>query len=240
MSRLHEQIKDYVNWCIGITFAVASVVLSKDKILSLLDTDPTLGALSIMLLLVTVTLWFLYLRSVRYEIDLIESAFDADAIKNISGYVLPIGVGLSVVFGFLLSFSTNVMYYTGIAMAYSCFDLYGQATTIRNINIFIKEGLFRVPNGKAESEALFNYYIKRPLLSKISITLVAFCVAFVISVVGQRESNSSLVYAAYGLVMLTILVGEVTIESWRRVRDHELLEIRSRAKGFSRAAEPHG
>ena len=181
-------------------------------------------------------------QSRRSEIDLIESAFDADAIKDISGFVLPIGVALSVVFAFLLSFSTNIIYYTGIAMAYSSFDLYGQATTIRNINIFIMEGRFRGPNGKAESEALFNYYVKRPLLSKISITLVAFCTAFVISVVGHRESNLSLEYAAYGLVMIAIIVGEVTIHAWRRVRDHQLYEIRSRAnKGLQAdAAEPRG
>jgi hypothetical protein len=232
MSKLHERIRDYIGWGIGITFCVASLALSKDKILGLLDKDPIRGTLSIMLLIVTGSLWFLYLKAVRYEIDLIESAFDADAIRSISGLVLPTVIGLSVVFGLLISLSTNIMLYTLIATIYSSLDLYGQNTTIRNINIFIKEELFRQPNGRAESEALFDYYIKRPLLSKISITLVLFCVAFVLSVVGHRESKPFLEYCAYGVVMVTIVAGEIAIQTWRNSRDSQLLEVK---KGANKA-----
>lgn len=233
MSKLYERLRDDINWVMVITVSVVSIMLSKGKFVALFQHNLVIGIFSIILLLTTIALFFLYLSAVRHELDLLESSFNSDKTKGITGYAFPIGIALGAFFGFLIAYSTNILIYAALAAGYSTVDLIGQSNVIRNVNIFIREGIFRPPTGKKEADILFDYYIKRPLSTKISLTLVSFSAAFVLAGFSRLEGQKYLEYIAYGLVVLTIVIGERAIFIWRRARDRRLavLKTGNREKG---------
>jgi hypothetical protein len=195
------------------------------QLVTIFNQNKVHGLFCIVLSVTTVILYVLYLRAVRIEIDLIDTAFDTNFVKKASGFVLFEAIALGILFGVLIYESTEIIYYSGIAAIYSTVDLYGQNTVIRNINIFIKESRIRHPFGKQESEILFDYYIKKPLLTKIAITLVMFCLALVLSIIAHFTNNEILTYLAYCIVILTIVIGEIFIHVWRHSRDVRLLGV---------------
>jgi hypothetical protein len=199
-------------------------LFSQDKLIALVKQNSIHGILSILLLSTTVWLFFLYWKAVRVEIDLIDMAFDTDNVKQTNGFVFIVAVALGVIFAVLIYLSTNILYYSAAVLIYSNFDLYGQANVIRHINVYIKENKIRKPFGEKDAEILCDYYIKRPLLTKISLTLTAFCIAFIFSVIAHYEHNIIYDYIAYGIVILAIIVGEIFIKNWRRSRDQRLDE----------------
>lgn len=225
MSGIKDELKDYVNWAVGITFFVSALLFSKDDLLALFSVNPFHAALSAVLLLTTVCWFFQYLSAVRHELELLDSSFDSEEIRKISGLVLPTAVGLSVFFGSLVALSQNILAYAGLAALLSSFDLYGQATTIRNVNIFIADRKFNGSVGEEEAQILFDYYIKKPLLSRISIMLVSFCASFTLASYAKFLSNEPLCYVAYVVVILVIIVGETVMRKWRHERDCRLIEL---------------
>ncbi len=225
MSGMKDELKDYINWAVGITFFVSALLFSKDSLLALFSNNPIHAVLSAALLLTTVIWFFLYLRAVRHELELLDSSFDSEQIRKISGYVLPTAVGLSIFFGSLIALSENILVYAGLAALLSSFDLYGQATTIRNVNILIHEKKFKDSIGEEEAKILFAYYIKKPLLSRISIVMVTFCVSFVLASYSKFLNIQYLNYTAYLAVIMVILGSEVVIQKWRNERDEGLFAL---------------
>ena len=102
MSRIKDELKDYINWAVGITLFVSALLFSKAELLALLSANPVQALLSVALLLTTVIWFFLYLRAVRHELELLDSAFDSKRIRKPLGSVLPVAVGLSILFGAMI------------------------------------------------------------------------------------------------------------------------------------------
>lgn len=224
MSKIHDRLKDFINLSLCIMIALVTCLFSKDKLIELVRQNSIHGTLTILLLSTTVCLFFLYWKAVRVEIDLIDMAFNTDDVKHTNGFVFIEAIALGVIFAVLIYLSTNILYYSVAVLIYSNIDLYGQANVIRHINIYIKENKIRKPFGEDDVEILSDYYIKRPLLTKISLTLTAFCIALIFSVMAYFEHNILYEDIAYCIVILAIIIGELFIRNWRKSRDKRLDE----------------
>jgi hypothetical protein len=228
MRGMKDELKDYINWAVGITLFVSALLFSKEKLLALLSTNILQAALSTALLTTTVVWFFLYLKAVRHELELLDTSFDAEQIRKLSGYVLPTAIGLAIFFGCLIALSDNILWYSGLAALLSSFDLYGQAMTIRNVNILITEKKFKGNVGEKQADILFSYYVKKPLLSRNSIVLVSFCFSFVLASYSIFLDNAYLNYAAYASIIIVIIASEIVLQKWRQERDTALFSLQTK------------
>lgn len=141
MSKTYDQLSDYINWAMGLTFTVAAFLLSKDTLLEMFQDNTFRGILSILLLFVTMALFFLYAKAVRTELDLLDTVFVSENVQTseFSGnYFLAI-LAVAAFCGFLIANVTNIVFYAGAVAIYSMFDMYGGSLVIRNFNILFRE-----------------------------------------------------------------------------------------------------
>ncbi len=233
MSKTYNQLSDYINWAMGLSFFVAAFLLSKDELVALIQNDTFSGALSIVLLLVTMGLFFLYAKAVRTELDLLDTVFVSENVQTneLSGNFFLAILAVATLGGFLIANVTNIAYYSGAAALYSMFDLFGVSLVIRNFNILLRQKNFRnKPLIEKEADVLFDYYVGKPLLTKIAVTLIFECIAFVLSIYSIIKGNELGSTIAYFIMITTIVIGEFTIYSWRKTRDNSLREIEEERK----------
>ncbi|WP_420645752.1 hypothetical protein [Candidatus Leptofilum sp.] len=234
MSKLREQLADYINYAMAIAFTVAAFLLSKDMLLDLLQQNVIRGALTITLLLVTLAMSFLYLQAVRTELDLLDNVLKSEKmqITEVSGKVYLAIIALSIFIGLLIANVTNIIYYAGIAAIYSIFDMYGQAIVIRNFNIQLHQKNYRtnIPLVEQEADVLFDYYVGKPLLVRIAATLSLECAAFALAIYSNNLNIDWGTNVAYAIIITTLITGEILIYSWRKSRDTALQEIREQRK----------
>lgn len=232
MSKIHEQYVEYVNWAIGITFSVVAFLLSKEEILELLQTDIIKGIFSIALLLITGMVFILYAKSVRHELDIMDYILDSEKIRvnDLSGNAFLFVILLSISFGFLIAFSTNILYYSVIVIIYTIIDLFGLGVVIRNLTTQFKRNVFRHVTAKKEADILFDYYIGHPLHTRVAMLLVLRCIAFVLSIYTLFTGNMLGDIIAYIIIILTFIVSESVIYFWRKSRDVALRELRDQKK----------
>lgn len=222
-SKIHSQYTDYINWAIGIIFAVAAFILSKDILIDTLKSDVAKGILSIILLSVTGILVFLYASAVRTELDLLDEVLDSENIRDteISGGVLLPMLGISVFLGLLIANVTQITYYAGIAAVYSIVDMYGQSLVIRNFMIQVqqKNYLINKPLIEEEVKILFDYYVGRPLLTRIALIFFLECVVIGISIYADFSGFIIWNTVAYIIMILTFVIGEIVMYYWRKPRN---------------------
>jgi hypothetical protein len=233
MSRLHEVLRDYINWCIGITFALAALLLTRTEIATLYQTEPIRAVLVTILLAETLAWFFSYIYAVRHELDLLDSAFEWDKSKNYFGFILPTGVGLALLFGGLIAFSTNILVYSALVLMLSVFDLYGQSVVIRNIGLHLFDKQFHGKGKDKEEQILCSYYLGKPLLLRLSVILSIFCAVLVLVITARFENypRRAFEYAAHIIIIFTILVGEVVLYRWRKDRDLKLPASATKSAG---------
>ena len=233
MSRTYDQLSNYINWAMGLSFTVAAFLLSKDELVDLIQNNTFRGILSIVLLLVTMGLFFLYARAVRTELDLLDTVFVSENVQtnDFSGNFFLAILAVAAFFGFLIANVTNIAYYSGAAALYSMFDMFGVSLVIRNFNILFRQKNFRnKPLIEKEADVLFDYYVGKPLLTKIAVTLIFECIAFVLSIYSIITGSELGSTIAYFLMIATFVIAEITIHSWRKTRDNSLREIKEERK----------
>lgn len=233
MSKTYNQLSEYINWAMGLSIAVATFLLSKDVLVDLIQNNLFRGILSIILLLVTIGIFFLYARAVRTELDILDTVFISENVQtnDFSGnYFLAI-LAVAAFFGFLIANVTNIAYYSGAAALYSMFDMFGVSLVIRNFNILFRQKDFRnKPLIEKEADVLFDYYVGRPLLTRAAVILIFECIAFVLSIYSIFTGNELGSTIAYFIMIATFVVGEIAIHSWRKARDNGLREIKEERK----------
>jgi hypothetical protein len=221
MGKIYEQLRDYLNWGIGITVCIAALLLSKDKLVQLYYNQPVTAAFSTALLVTTFVWFFMYVQASRRELDMLDSAFDSDRIERWKGVVLPTVVGLSLLFGCLIAFSTNILIYSALVPLQSVLDLFGQVTINRNLNILVREKQFRGAEGERKGQILFLYYVEKPHLLRVSLILVVFCGAFGLAVTSHFLRQPTYGYISYSAIIAAIVIGEIVIRRWRKERDKD-------------------
>lgn len=225
MSRIYEELRSYILLGAAITLGVAAFLLSKGKIAEQYNQDPIKGIFSSVLLAMTAFWFFSWIYAEFKELALLDSAFESEKIKRLSGLIFPIAIALSLIFAALIAFSTNILVYSGVLTLLSVSDLYGQITVNRNFLHLFNNRQFRSKAGEQEAQILFFYYIERPMLARIALMLVFFCGAFILAAMAHFVNNAVYRYASYLVIIITIIVNEIVIYSWRRKRDRALAVI---------------
>lgn len=235
MSKTYNQLSDYINWAMGLSFTVAAFLLSKDTLIEVIQNDIFRGVLTILLLAITLAVYFLYARAVQTELDLVDAVFATENVEpgELSGnYFLAI-IAISVFFGAVIGNITNILFYSGAMVLYSMFDLFGVSIVIRNFTIYFGRKEFRdKPLIEKEADVLFDYYVGRPILTRIATILIFNCIAFSFSVHSYITGDELGATIAYFVMIINIVISEIAIFSWRKARNNSLQEIRDERKRY--------
>ncbi|NVL89682.1 MAG: hypothetical protein HWN69_01630 [Desulfobacterales bacterium] len=239
MSKIYQQLTDYINWCFTITVALALFLLSRQELTKLYKTDSMAALVSAILLIVTVGRFFLYLHAVRKEIDLFDVSFKTERVNRLHGPVLPIGIALSLTFAVLIAYSTNILIYSIVALLFSVFDIYGPATVNRNLGIQILGKQFGDTKSEQGAKILFNYYFVKPILLRVAILLVMGCFALILATCWHFTHDAAYQYSAYLTWIFSIIVGEIAIYRWRAERDEALNSLENNIENNKGEGQPN-
>src|SRR5207249_3334966 len=134
---------------------------------------------------------------------------------------------LAACFGALISFVTNPLIYTGILILYQIADCIAGAFLQRAVSEAYKERKDKT------GDAIYDYYLFRPHLLRLTFRLLGFFAAFTLALIGMYSSRPALNEFAWLAVVVTITATEILLHRWRTQRDREL----ARSKAFFLTAE---
>lgn len=201
---------------------IAFTLLSRERIVSLLEQELILGILAITLLIVTVVRFFLYLAAVRNEIDLLDLSFDSEKIVVIRGPVFAIIICLSVAFAVKIATVTNILIYLSTAVIFTVLDMFGSIVLSRNIGMVLIEKPFRGEEINEHAYILYKFFFSRPTVVRVAFMLVAMILSLMLALVGSIKESQPLIYVSYIIAISTIIVGEIVMLHWRNVRDKDI------------------
>ena len=207
LTNIKEQFKKLINWCFTVTVAVA-----KDKLVELFNNDLILGSLATILLVVTMARFFIYLYNADKELELINEAFEVGQDFKIKGSTFATPIIISVVFGILISYVTDIIIYSLGALVLSIADLYGQSVVNQNIATL----LFRDNEWSEKQQSLFELYLQKPLLLRGSFYVAVTAITFILAFWANYKSIKLLTYLSYTLIILLFTIGELVIYKWRK------------------------
>ncbi len=211
MAEVYERLKEYIGFSAGVTVAVLGLLISKDDFVRMYDSGQTVRLSLSSILLFTTLIWFFsYYRSVRDELSIIIDTFDEMRVRSVArlrGPIFPIGIGLGLGFGGLIAFCAKITIYSALAWGLAMVDLYGSAAVNRNIGVLILSRHFRGEHGEQKAEVLLSYYFERALLLRIAVILTAFASALFLAFSAPNDEDRWHQYAAYLIVIITIVVG---------------------------------
>ena len=139
--------------------------------------------------------------------------------RRIKGEVYIIVLLLALILT-VLGFSYSNIYLFSIIFSGVCFfNMWGQYLTNSHIK---KEWESGGITRTLASQAIKEYYLKRPQFPRIATMLAASLLVGQLAIAGYSTNNENYIFLAYVIMVVTIILAEVWIFIWRRRRDKEI------------------
>ncbi len=235
LKQKEDAIYNVLRFIINIGFAIsissATYFLSRRKIIinkiPVSNTSASVRIFSYILFFVTI-LWFIsYLYTVISELELMHLFFDHKATElnktlfkeSFSFKNLLIVSGLSLSFGILISYTSNLIIYCTTVVIFEIFDIVGGLSIKKSLLYYRNDESYA--NNKKQ-KIILDYYLSNPTLSRVITIFVLFLISLCFSVIYFYYKFIILEYVTYILLIITITVGEIVIWRWRSVRNKKL------------------
>ena len=154
-------------------------------------------------------------------------------------------IALSLNLGIMLALSHNILLLSGYFSAYYMLNYWTQWLA----NAHFKDAMDHtrkykeneIVGDKSWQKALTvleQYWMERPQLGRITTMMFIGCIAFSLALgskAGQNSYRHNLELAAYLVIAINILIGEILVGRWRHVRDQNIAAIVATAPLKSRA-----
>lgn len=138
--------------------------------------------------------------------------------------------GLPVVLGLMFLFVYNIVLISLYISLYLVFNIWAQWVANTRFDGFLKDTRTRYLS-KAHEQVLVvmeQYWLKRPQLGRISCMALFSLASFFLALAGAqrgRPGGERLQLLAYGVLILTLLVGDGVVNYWRVKRQKEIKRI---------------
>lgn len=225
-----NRIKGYLNLGITLVTGTFLFLFSINRLTSVFSMENfPVNQLSILLLIETLILIFLWIHATEGELQMYKDYFE-EFVPPIPGYTFAITIFFAIFLGLLGFFSYSIVFYSSIFVCFSLVGILGGRIRCSKI----KEMLNRARN-EASSEDIRRkkwdiieiYEIEMPhLLRGVAVLFFSF-VSLILGLLGELRSNSSTIWllsAAYSIMFLSIAFAEIGIIKWRHKRDDALGE----------------
>jgi hypothetical protein len=171
-------------------------------------------------MLTTVGRYFSYLYCGRNELDIVSSVFDFDKANKPRGPVVPLIILISIVFGLLIAFATNMYLYSLLYIILSIADLYGQGIVNQNISMLIIKNYIKEEHKQSNKlKAMYYFFVEKPLLVHAASFIIMACISVLLTFFGKYEDIKYLIYISYAVFIFTNIIGELVIWRWRNIRE---------------------
>lgn len=220
---LYDRLKNYVEKSVGITLFIVALILSRDRFLGLYRTDRVAFALAIVAALEAVADYWLFWWVVVRELDLLNDTFDQSTGAPAEGASLAIGLLQAAAFAVLIATATNVLFYAVSMLLLQLFVHAGTGSVNSNVAyMYRRRTNTRKHSGREASDAVFRYYLERPLLLPIAVRIFATAISLSLATVWFVKGSRSFQYFAYAILLIMWPLSELPYYIWRRERDLEM------------------
>lgn len=222
--RTNEFFHVWLPFFVGLGITTAIFVTSKDHLIGLFNDDKLHGLLSIALLLVSALWFYRYLMAALEEFSVLSLEFDVEEIFTASPLIIV--VGLAVLFGLLMGYSSDILIYACVGVILSILDLMGSNIVLTKLALLWEQKLFTSAPSK-RARVMFDYYHTHLNFFRLGIMVLIFCSSVGIAVASRFTHDKNLMYVAYGMLIGASIISEVILDLWRRERRHSLKFIQA-------------
>ena len=220
MKKKYNTLKSYINISVGISISTAFFILSYDNIVEEINNDLVRGILIILLLLVSLGWYANYLFTNITDLETYSSLNLVEKISSLSIKEFWLIMILSLLFGALISSSTNILIFSAISVTLELFDIFGDIKVMSNLNnILLRENFY---GGKKENKiliAIYDFWFNNPTLQRDILILFFFFVSLISAIINFYTDIKFFNYLSYTICILTIVLSEFIIYKWRKKRD---------------------
>jgi len=207
-------------YILGIGLAFASI----EKYFIIFRLNKIEGILSVILLICTIGWGIYYIYTVHNELGLLGRFFNVRKISRIKPNVFFIGVFMTITFALLIGFSYNLILYCVLAIIFEIFDILGGKIIHKNIKTEYIEEIGKEDSKKDERKIIADFYLNNPTFLRTNLILISFFIALIMLI--QKTDK----YIPYIIIILTIIVGNIIIELWRRKTNKGLDDIENKKR----------
>ena len=188
--------------------------------------DP-LSLLRIILFVELIALAVMWIAATEAELQLWIQHLDVPYIR---WEVYAAMFGLAVLLGLFFVFVYNIVLISGFLAIYFLFNYWTQWLANDHFRRALRKTKSRVlrPEDEQILKVMERYWMARPQLGRIATMMFFSTVSVNLAVYGAMKHDSAKEWwqsFAYGILILTLLVGESFIAYWRRVRERDIEEI---------------
>jgi hypothetical protein len=212
----YQILKHYLQLGLAITISTSFFLLSIMDFKILLAADMISGILSICLFLVTLVWFASFINTSITDLEVISSNINIENIPGfkINHFILVIGISLS--FGFLISFSTRLIYYMIAASIFETFDILSDCSVMYRLYSTIKNNH---DINSRNARAIYDFWFARPTIQRDLILLICFNISLILSLISKYSNNLIYLYIGYLIVIFVVPIAEFIIHRWRIARD---------------------
>jgi len=221
---------------VAFVFLVATgfLLYSKEKLALLLSCEganhfPRLH-LSVLLVIAVLILIIQWIRANNAEIQMLEDHF-REFIPALPSSSFHCAVVIAVLLGVLVYLSDRIVAFSGVFLSYNLLTIWGNWLVSTRLRQAIRQGRSHGPDANTRAsawQAIEAYYLGKPQLKRM-LAIVLFSIAALLlgvfsSVYARRALGPLLLYGAYAVMILNIVISEAVISIWRRERDRAIGE----------------
>jgi len=199
-----------------------------------------LPQLSILLLLLTLILIFLWRAACKGELKMLEDNLK-DFVTDVPRVSLPLTIGLAAFLFILVYFSNKIIIYSTFFVGFKLFEIWGLWIRNRNLKKTIRRACEQQKKEKKEEvpqaweiveipqnlETIKEYYLEKPQV-ELAVTILFFSfISLLLALLGNLLETSFahwLASASYVVMLLNIAINELIYIKWRGKRDDSLQE----------------
>ena len=222
---IHGTWKQMIHIMTAIGIAVALFLLSKDKFIATIKSNPLNNFVVVVLLIVTIYWFAIYIYIMYTELGLLNEYLNASLAPRPDSPTFLRIAALGAGFGVMLAFTTNLFIYCATAVIFQFVNVFHTKNIIEEISEIIKQDTLASKKRKVGITYLYDYYVKKPLILRDSIILALFFITFVLSVLNTHIKEEWLRQLSYFLLIITIVSGEVIISRWRSHRNKRFYKL---------------
>lgn len=201
----------------AITLAAASVSLSWNEFVALMQVDQIHFILSTLLAAATFGLFCAYTIATHAELNMFNDYLGEDVIPRIKTRIYVITFALAILFGTLIALSRNLLAYSVVMVVYNLFDIWGNWEVARHIGPPIESNLKTTQDAKQKEalQIMKEFYFGNPTIPRI--VTILFSNWIVVSLALSHFLTDKEFLRTYGYVLLltNIAIGELVIHRWR-------------------------
>lgn len=231
-KKTYSLLVDLWGISIGISFVIATFFQSKDKYCTLFQTDKTYFYFAITLLIVTICVFFLYAIATKREMIMLKDYLDEKEVPRLRTDIFIIIFGLAVLFGFLISFTDNIFYYSIVLILLKTMDIFGDWHVLKSIKPLINKELNNsgIDSKKLNIVLIINkFYFDNPTILRdviiLSLYWIGLCFALSFAILDEILYRN----LSYSIIISSMIFNEIIIHFWRIKRDKKLYPLEENA-----------